>query len=57
MNCSGAAVTMVVLCAVAIFARLIVVQVNLTENRALNKFARSGLLSRVGGEKGMRRLR
>lgn len=48
---------MVVLCAVAIFAYLIVVQVSLTENRALNKFARSGLLRRVGGEKGMRRLR
>jgi hypothetical protein len=48
---------MVVLWVVAIFAYLIVLQVNLTENRALNKFARSGLLSRVGGEKGMRRLR
>jgi hypothetical protein len=57
MNCSGEAVTMVVLWVVAIFAYLIVLQVNLTENRALNKFARSGLLSRVGGEKGMRRLR
>jgi hypothetical protein len=48
---------MVVLWAVAIFAYLIVVQVNLTENRALNTFARSGLLRRLGGEKGMRRWR
>ena len=38
------------------FAYLIVVQVNLAENRALNTFARSVLPSRVGDEKGMRRL-
>jgi len=32
------------------------VQVNLTVNRALNRLARSVLLSRDGGKKGMRRL-
>lgn len=47
---------MVVLWAVAMFARLMVVQVSLTVNRALNRFARSVLLSRVCGERGMRRL-
>lgn len=47
---------MVVLWAVAMFAYLIVVQVNLAENRALNMFARSVLTSRVGEEKGMKPL-
>lgn len=56
MNCSGEAVTIVILWAVAMFARLMVMQVNLTVNRALNGVARSVLLSRVGGKKGIRRL-
>jgi hypothetical protein len=46
---------MVVLWEVAMFAYLIVVQVNLAENRALNTFARRVLPSSVGDEKGMRR--